>query len=56
MDTESMIKELRRIAQIHKNDTYHTFETNWYKLCTDVADRLEELQAEIRANEEQWNS
>lgn len=54
MTTEMMITELRRLSQIHKNDRFLTFETNWSNLCSDVADRLEELQAEINANNNQW--
>lgn len=47
MSTEAMIRELRRIAKKHENDTYLTFETNWHQLCVDVADRLEELYKSI---------
>lgn len=43
MDTETMISELRAVAEKHKNDRLNTFDTNWYALCTDVANRLEEL-------------
>ena len=49
-----MIAELRRLSQIHKNDRVLTFETNWSQLCYDVANRLEELQAEIDSNSNQW--
>ena len=49
MDTEVMIKELRIVAKKHKNDKLYTFDTNWYALCTDVANRLEELLAEVNA-------
>ena len=49
-----MIAELRRLSQIHKNDRVLTFETNWGQLCFDVANRLEELQAEIDSNNNQW--
>ena len=43
MNTETMINELRRLSDKHKNDRVDTFTTNWSALCRDVADRLEEL-------------
>lgn len=43
MDTERMIRELRRLSEKHKDDRVYTFETNWSALCRDVANRLEEL-------------
>ena len=43
MDTERMIRELRRLSELHKNDRVGTFATNWSLLCHDVANRLEEL-------------
>lgn len=43
MDTEIMIKQLRRLSEQHKNDRVDTFATNWSLLCWDVANRLEEL-------------
>lgn len=43
MDTERMIRELRRLAEKHKDDRVDTFTTNWSCLCSDVANRLEEL-------------
>ena len=43
MNTESMIRELRRLYELHKNDKVDTFATNWSALCRDVADKLEEL-------------
>lgn len=43
MNTEAMIRELRRLSEEHKDDELHTFETNWSLLCYDVANRLEEL-------------
>lgn len=43
METEAMIRELRRLYEIHKNDMVFTCEVNWATLCRDVADRLEEL-------------
>ena len=49
MDTEQMIRELRYLENKYKDYTYSTFETNWYCLCHDVADRLEELNEELKA-------
>ena len=49
MDTEQMIRELRYLEEKYKNRTYSTFETNWYCLCHDVANRLEELNEELKA-------
>ena len=43
MSTEEMIHELRRLAELHKDDPVYTGDTNWAALCRDVADRLEEL-------------
>ncbi|QHJ85042.1 MAG: hypothetical protein [Bacteriophage sp.] len=43
METEKMIMELRRIAKNHKNDRLCTGELNLTDMCTDVADRLEDL-------------
>ena len=48
MDTEQMIRELRHLEERYKDRTYSTFETNWYCLCHDVADRLEELNEELK--------
>lgn len=53
MDTERMIRELRRLAEKHKNDVVHTGENNWSSMCTDVANRLEEQQKEIEILREQ---
>ena len=47
MDTDDMIRELRRLAEIHKNDRVGTGETRWDLLCSDVANRLEEQQNTI---------
>lgn len=47
MDTERMIRELRRLAEKHKNDVVYTGQNNWSQMCTDVANRLEEQQKEI---------
>ena len=43
MDTEVMIRQLRKLSEERKNDIVHTFEINWSMLCYDVANRLEEL-------------
>lgn len=43
MSTEDMIRELRRLEEIHKDDIVFTGQTNWSSLCHDVANRLEEL-------------
>lgn len=43
MNTERMIRELRKLSEQHKDDRVDTFATNWSILCSDVADRLEEL-------------
>lgn len=47
-----MIIELRSVAEKHKNDKLYTFDTNWYALCTDVANRLEELLAKVNVQNE----
>lgn len=44
MDTETMIRELRRLAEKHKDDVVHTGQNNWSAMCTDVANRLEYLE------------
>ena len=49
MDTEQMIRELRYLENKYKEYTYGTFETNWHYLCHDVANRLEELNEELKA-------
>ncbi len=49
MDTEQMIRELRYLEERYKNRTYSTFETNWHLMCHDVANRLEELNEELKA-------
>lgn len=43
METETMIRQLRSVAKKHENDKLHTFDTNISLMCTDVANRLEEL-------------
>lgn len=47
MQTEQMIKELRRLEEKHKNDNVGFGENNWSAMCHDVAKRLEEQQLEI---------
>ena len=56
MDTEQLIKELRYLEEKYENCMYGileldgvTIKTNWYHLCRDVADRLEELSEELKA-------
>ena len=52
MRTDVMISQLRREAKKHENDKLQTFDTNITAMCTDVANRLEELEnekKEIRA-------
>ena len=46
METSTMIRQLRRTAKKHENDKLHTFDTNINQMCTDVANRLEELEKE----------
>lgn len=55
MDTEQLIKELRYLEEMYENCVYGileldgiTVKTNWYRLCRDVADRLEELNEELK--------
>jgi hypothetical protein len=43
MDTETMIRNLRGLAEKHKNDRVFTGEVRWSAVCIDAADRLEEL-------------
>ena len=43
MDTETMIRELRKLSEKHNDDRVETFATNLPALCNDVANRLEEL-------------
>lgn len=43
METDVMIKELRKVAKKHENDKLYTFDTNISQMCVDVANRLEEL-------------
>lgn len=46
MDTERMIRELRSVAQRHKNDKVFTGGLLLSDMCNDVANRLEELLEE----------
>ena len=46
METSTMIRQLRRTAKKHENDKLHTFDTDISLMCTDVANRLEELEKE----------
>ena len=48
MDTEQMIRELRYLEDKYKDRSYSTFEVNWYCMCHDVANRLEELYEELK--------
>ena len=48
MDTEQMIRELRYLENKYKDYTYSTFETNWHCMCHDVANKLEELNNELK--------
>lgn len=43
MSTEEMIKELRRLAEIEKGKPHYTCDVRWDIVCTDVANRLENL-------------
>lgn len=56
MDTEQMIRELRCLEEEYRNCEYGileldgtTIKTNWHHLCHDVADKLEELNEELKA-------
>ena len=46
MRTDVMINQLRKEAKKHENDKLLTFATNITAMCTDVANRLEELEKE----------
>lgn len=46
MRTDVMIKQLRSTAKKHENDKLTTFDTNISLMCTEVANRLEELEKE----------
>ena len=45
MRTEDTIAELRREAELRRNDFVPTFTTNISDMCFDVANRLEERTA-----------
>lgn len=47
MKTSEMIRELRRLEEVHKNDIVSTGANNWSIMCHDVANRLEELELKI---------
>lgn len=46
MTTDSMIRELRRLEEKHKDDIVPTFSNNWSLMFHDVANKLEELLQE----------
>lgn len=46
MRTDVMINQLRKEAKKHENDKLLTFATDITAMCTDVANRLEELEKE----------
>ena len=54
MQTEQMIKELRRLEEKHKNDNVGFGENNWSAMCHDVAKRLEEQQLNF-TEVEKWH-
>ena len=43
MRTDVMINQLRNVAKKHENDKLFTFDTNITQMCTDSANRIEEL-------------
>lgn len=44
MNTETMITELRTVAEKHKNDKLLTFQTNITAMCEDIIPKLEQLE------------
>lgn len=44
METEKMIRELKRVEEIHKHDKVFTGDLNIAKMAHDVRKRLEELK------------
>lgn len=44
MDTEKMIRELKRVEEIHKHDKVFTGDLNIAEMARDVRKRLEELK------------
>lgn len=43
MNTETMIKGLKSVAERHKNDFVPTFQTNISAMCRDIIPKLEQL-------------
>lgn len=43
MNTETMITELKAVAEKHKNDKLFTFHTNITAMCGDIIPKLEQL-------------
>ena len=43
MRTDVMINQLRNVSKKHENDKLFTFDTNITQMCTDSANRIEEL-------------
>lgn len=44
MDTEKMIREIRKVMVKHKNDFVPTFQTNISAMCRDIIPKLERLK------------
>ena len=44
METEKMIRELKRVEEIHKHDKVFTGDLNIAEMARDVRERLEELK------------
>lgn len=49
METEQMIRLLRRLEKEHQNDVVYTFQIRWADVCHDVANRLEELNEKCQS-------
>lgn len=43
MTTKAMIAELNAVAEKHKDDLVHTFQTNITAMCRDIIPKLEQL-------------
>ncbi len=56
MNTKDMINELRHEAEIHKNDKLFTGETNISLMCSEVADKLENLDLKLEKIKEIINA
>ena len=56
MNTKDMINELRHEAEIHKNDKLFTGETNISLMCSEVADKLENLDLKLEKMEQIINN